>query len=115
MKKSCFIAGCSCHLAHLVAGAGSTAFQKVSNFDVEVHQVDLYYYFKGSTRRKGILILSLHLLRQGGFAWRDAAIKSNENTQHSNHYLQVEQRVVFCKIRKTRRVMKKPPKNSLNA
>ena len=114
-EKSCFIAGCSCHLAHLAARAGSTAFQKVSNFDVEDHQVDLYYYFKESIRRKGILILSLHLLRQGGFAWRDAAIKSNENIQHSNHYMQVEQKLVFCKIRETRRAMKKTLRNSLNA
>ena len=49
-SKSCFIAGCSCHLAHLAAGAGGRAFQKVLNFDVEDHQVGLYYYFKGSTR-----------------------------------------------------------------
>ena len=50
-NKNCFITGCSGHLAHLAAGAGGRAFQKVSNFDVEDHQVDLYYYFKGSTRR----------------------------------------------------------------
>ena len=55
-NKNCFIAGCSCHLAHLAAGAGDRAFQKVSNFHAEGHQVDLYYYFKGSTRRNGILI-----------------------------------------------------------
>ena len=93
-NKNCFIAGYSCHLAHLAAGAGGRAFQKVSNFDVEDHQVDLYYYVKGSTRQKGILIeyfrvrrplngkKCLDLLRQGGFVSRDAAIKSRENTQH---------------------------------
>ena len=44
-SKSCFIAACSCHLAHLTAGAGGRAFQKVLNFDAEDHQVDLYHYF----------------------------------------------------------------------
>ena len=67
-NKNCFIAGCSCHLAHLAAGAGGRAFQKVSNFDVEDHQVDLYYYFKGSTRRKGILIEHLQFV---GLEWED--------------------------------------------
>ena len=27
-NKSCYIAGCSCHLAHLAAGANGKAFQK---------------------------------------------------------------------------------------
>ena len=41
-NKSCFIAGCSCHLAYLAGGTGGRSFQKVSNFDVEDHQVDIY-------------------------------------------------------------------------
>ena len=67
-NKNCFIAGCSCHLAHLAAGAGGRAFQKISNFDVEDHQVDPYFHFKGSTRRKGILIEYLEFV---GLEWED--------------------------------------------
>ena len=50
-----FIAGCNCHLAHLAAGKGGEAYASVTKFDCEDHQVDLYYFFKRSTRRKGIL------------------------------------------------------------
>ena len=67
-NKSCFIAGCSCPLAHLTAKAGGRAFQKVSNFDAEDHQVDLYYYFKGSTYRKSILIEYLQFV---GLEWEE--------------------------------------------
>ena len=67
-NKSCFIAGCSCHLNHLTVGAGGRAFQKVSNFDVGDHQADLYYYFEGSTRRKGILI---EFLKFVGLEWEE--------------------------------------------
>ena len=41
-----FVAGCSCHLAHLAAGAGGQAYQGVTDFDMEDHQVDMYYFFK---------------------------------------------------------------------
>ena len=50
-----FIAGYNCHLAHLAAGKGGLAYSDVSGFDCEDHQVDLYYFFKGSSRWKGIL------------------------------------------------------------
>ena len=50
-----FIAGCNCHLAHLVAGKGGEAYAFVTKFDCEDHQVDLYLFFKRSTHRKGIL------------------------------------------------------------
>ena len=50
-----FIAGCNCHLAHLAAGKGSEAYTSITKFYCEDHQVDLYYFFKGSTRRKGTL------------------------------------------------------------
>ena len=53
-NKNYFITGCSCHLAHLPTGAGGRTFKKVSNFDVEDHQVDISYHFKESTQRKGI-------------------------------------------------------------
>ena len=51
----CFIPGCSCHLAHLAAGKEGKAYTLTSGFDVEEHQVDFYYYFKNSSRRKAIL------------------------------------------------------------
>ena len=55
-NAACFIAGCNCHLAHLAAATGGKAFKDKTGFNVEDHQVDIYYFFKGSTRRKGILI-----------------------------------------------------------
>ena len=54
-NPACFVAGCSCHLVHLAARRGGKAFANVTGFDIEEHQVDLYYYFNLSTRRKGIL------------------------------------------------------------
>ena len=50
-----FIAGCNCHLAHLAAGKGGDAYAAITKFDCEDHQVDLYYFFKRSARREGIL------------------------------------------------------------
>ena len=37
------------------ATCGGKAYANISGFDMEEHQVDIYYYFKKSTRRKGIL------------------------------------------------------------
>ena len=54
-NASCFIAGCNCHLSHLAAGRGGSTYSAVSGFDCQDHQVDLYYFFSGSTRRKVIL------------------------------------------------------------
>ena len=50
-----FIAGCNCHFAHLAVGKGGEAYVSVTEFDCEDRQVDLYYFFKRSTRRKDIL------------------------------------------------------------
>ena len=59
-----FVAGCSCHLAHLAAGVGGQAYQGVTGFDMEDHQVDMYYFFKNSTRLKGILLEYLEFIGQ---------------------------------------------------
>ena len=32
-NASCFIAGCNCHLSHLAAGRGGSAYSAVSGFD----------------------------------------------------------------------------------
>lgn len=53
-NKSCFIAGCNCHLANTAASNGGSTYSCVSGFDTADHMVDLYY-FKSSTRRKGFL------------------------------------------------------------
>ena len=63
-----FVAGCSYHLAHLTAGAGDQAYQGETDFDMEDHQVDVYYFFKNSTRREGIL---LEYLEFKGQEWED--------------------------------------------
>ena len=54
-NSCCFVAGCNCHLVHLAAGKGGQAYEGITGFSCEDHQCDLYYFFKGSTRRKGIL------------------------------------------------------------
>ena len=53
--SSCFRAACNCHLVHLAPGKGGEAYESISSFSCEDHQCDLYYFFKGSSRRKGIL------------------------------------------------------------
>ena len=50
-----FIAGRNCHLAHLAADNWGVGYASITGFDCEEHQVDLFYFFKRSTRRKGIL------------------------------------------------------------
>ena len=65
-NKSTHIDGCSCHLAHLAASKGGAAFTDVSGFNMEQRHVDLYYYFKGSTRRKGILLVYIYFV---GLEW----------------------------------------------
>ena len=70
-----FVAGCSCHLAHLAAGAGGQAYQGVTDFDMEDHQVDMYYFFKNSTRRKGILLEYLES-KHDGYLWKIVATKN---------------------------------------
>ena len=59
-----FVAGCSCHLAHLAAGAVGQAYQGITDFDMGDHQVDMYYFFKNSTRQKGILLEYLEFMGQ---------------------------------------------------
>ena len=54
-KASCFIADCNCHLSHLAADRGDSAYSAVAGVDCQDHQVDLYYFFYGSTRPKDIL------------------------------------------------------------
>ena len=54
-KASYFIADCNCYLLHLAADRGDSAYSAVSGVDFQDHQVDLYYFFHSSTRRKGIL------------------------------------------------------------
>ena len=50
-----FIAGCNCYLAHLAARKGGEDYASVRKFDCENHQVYLYYFFRRSTRRTGVL------------------------------------------------------------
>ena len=51
-----FIAGCNCHLSHLAAAKGADASSCVTGFDIEDHEVDIYYYFSKRTKRKGVLL-----------------------------------------------------------
>ena len=51
-------------MAHFAAGAGSQAYQGVTDFEMKDHQVDMYYFFKNSTRRKGILLEYLVFMGQ---------------------------------------------------
>ena len=51
-----FIVGCNYHLSHLAAAKGADAFSSVTGFDIDDHEVDIYYYFSKSTKRKGVLL-----------------------------------------------------------
>ena len=61
-NSSCFVADFNCHLVHLVAGKGGQAYESISSFSFEDHQCGLYYFFKGSSRRKGILTEYLEIV-----------------------------------------------------
>lgn len=54
-----FVAGYNSHLARMPAPAVS---QKVSSFNSEYHNIDLYYCFKVTTRQKEILPSHLSLV-----------------------------------------------------
>ena len=82
-----FVAGCSFHLAHLAAGAGGQAYQGVTDFDMEDHQVDMYYFFKtvhnakeyfyniwSSWARNGSICPALS--KHDGYLWRIVATKN---------------------------------------
>ena len=49
------VVGCPCHMLHNAAGKGATAYGNITNFDIEDHCVDLFYWFDKSTKRKGAL------------------------------------------------------------
>ena len=49
------ISGCPCHILHNTASKAADAFAAVSDFSVEDHCVDLYYWFDKSSKRKSIL------------------------------------------------------------
>ena len=61
-KSGTFIAGCNCDLAHLAACKGREGYCSATGFDIKEHQIDLFYFFKNSTRRKCILAKYLHQL-----------------------------------------------------
>ena len=67
-NPQCFIVGCNCHLNHVAAGKEGYAYSNVSGFDHEEHQVDLYYFIKGSSRRKGTLTEFLYFT---GLKWEN--------------------------------------------
>lgn len=61
-NKGCFTAGSYCHQCHLAAGAGAKTFADDFSFEIDEHQVDLYYFFKGNSKRKGIFVEYLDFL-----------------------------------------------------
>ena len=59
----------NCHLAYLAASKGGAPYHKKTGFDIEEHQVHLCYFFKKSTRRKGILANYTEFV--GGEKWEE--------------------------------------------
>ena len=49
------ISGYPCHILHNPASKAADAFAVLSNFSIEDHCVDLYYWFNKSSKRKSIL------------------------------------------------------------
>ncbi|KAK1904474.1 Protein FAM200B, partial [Dissostichus eleginoides] len=52
---SIYIHGCPCHIIHNTAKHAGQKFMEISGFDPEDLTVDVGYWFKGSTNRKGYL------------------------------------------------------------
>ena len=65
----CPIAGCKLPLSLFAASKGGAAYHKKTGFDIEEHQVHLCYFFKKSTRRKGILANYTEFV--GGEKWEE--------------------------------------------
>ena len=49
------ISGCPCHILHNAASKAADAFAVLSNFSIEDHCVDLYYWFDKPSKQKSIL------------------------------------------------------------
>ena len=86
---SVFIAGCNFHLAHVAAGKCGLTCKNVTNFEFEGHQVDLYYFFKNSTKHKDIFLSTwnwwvnngkiwVELLKLDGYHWKTTVIRSTQ-------------------------------------
>ena len=56
-----FVNGCPCHLVHIAASNGHDSFAKVIGANIEDLHIDLYYWFEGSTKRKGVLLEYMEL------------------------------------------------------
>ena len=54
-NENIFIAGSSCHLAHIAASNSHDAFCEYIAINVQDEMVDLFYWFDKSTKRKGKL------------------------------------------------------------
>ncbi|XP_050975566.1 uncharacterized protein LOC127171147 isoform X1 [Labeo rohita] len=54
-NPSIYIHGCPCHIIHNTAKHAGKRFLEISGFDTEDLVVDVGYWFKGSTNRKGYL------------------------------------------------------------
>ena len=54
-NKNVIIADCPCHKLHNASGKAGTVFSEVTDFDVEDHCVDVFYWFNKSSKRKKIL------------------------------------------------------------
>ena len=55
-NKHIFVSSCPCHILHNAASKASTAFCEIVKFDVEVHSVDLYYWFDKSSKSKSAIL-----------------------------------------------------------
>ena len=59
-NASCFIAGCNCHLSHLVAGRGGSAYSALSGFDCQDHTKSISTISSAAAR--GVKVYSQNVL-----------------------------------------------------
>ncbi|RXN16530.1 hypothetical protein ROHU_027475 [Labeo rohita] len=68
-NSSVYVHGCPCHILHNTAKQAGFSFAEVADFDIEDIVVDVGFWFKGSTNRKGFLAEYVEILQHVSVRW----------------------------------------------
>lgn len=50
-NENMYFVGCPCHMTHTTEQRGGRSFTEISNFDVEEHVIDIFYWCDKRTKR----------------------------------------------------------------